>query len=776
MHLLKLPCLICLLAFSLNDYSQRSTYTISGTIRDHATGETLIGATAILKERPAAATATNSYGFFALTTPAGDYTLIISFAGYQTDSVQIALKADKMISIKLDPLGDELQTAVVSAVRKDANVTSPQMGVQKLTTNEIKNIPVLFGEKDVLKTIQLLPGIKSAGDGNSGFYVRGGSTDQNLVLLDEATVYNASHLLGFFSVFNSDAIKDITVYKEGMPAEYGGRLSSVVDIRMNDGNDQHLAGSGGIGLISTRLNLEGPIVKDQGSFIVSARRTYADLFLKLSKDTNINRNSLYFYDLNAKANYKLNDNNRIYLSGYFGKDHLGFGNTFGIDYGNTTATARWNHLFSSRLFSNTSFIYSNYSYLINDNENSNNININSEIRDLSLKQDFQYYSNANNKLDFGFLIIHHTFIPGIIDASQSSSYNSLTLPKKYALESAAYIYHEWSPKEKLHINYGVRLTAFSLFGPGNFYTYDSSGNSIDSNAYSTGQIVKTYIEAEPRLSFSYVLNASTSLKASYTRNIQNVHLLSNSTTSNPTDLWVPSSNNIRPEIADQESIGYFRNFKDNQYEFSSELYYKELQNQIDYKDGAQLRANLNVESELLYGKGRAYGWELFIKKKTGKLTGWIGYTLSRTELQIDGIDQNKWYPAHQDETHDVSVVGIYQASKKWVLSATWVYNTGNAVTYPNGKYTANGQVVFYYTQRNASRVPSYHRLDLGATITTKKTARTESSWTFSVYNAYDRENPYSITFQQDPNNASKTQAVQYSLFGIVPSVTYNFKF
>ena len=373
-------------------------------------------------------------------------------------------------------------------------------------------------------------------------------------------------------------------------------------------------------LISSRLNLEGPIVKDEGSFTISARRTYADLFLKLSKDTNINRNSLYFYDLNAKANYKLNENNRIYLSGYFGDDHLGFANTFGIDYGNATATARWNHIFNSRLFSNTSFIYSNYSYLINDNETNNNINIKSAISDFALKEDLQLFANANNKLDFGIMVTHHTFVPGIIDASGNSNYNSLTLPKKYSVESAAYISHEWSPLKQLHIDYGLRVTAFSIFGPGSFYSYDSSGNPIDTATYSAGQIVKTYINPEPRLSFSYVLNPTSSLKASYSRNIQNVHLLSNSTTSNPTDLWIPSSNNVKPEIADQESIGYFRNFKDNAYEFSSEVYYKSMQNQIDYKNGAQLRANLNVESELLYGKGRAYGWELFIKKKTGKLS------------------------------------------------------------------------------------------------------------------------------------------------------------
>ncbi len=751
-------------------------FTISGTIRDSTSGELLIGANILLAEDRRLGALSNAYGFFSLRAPAGHYTMIVSFAGYESDTISVSLTADRSLGIRLSPAGGELKGVVVTAVKKDANVTSPQMGVQKLTTDEIRNIPVIFGEKDVLKTIQLLPGIKSAGDGNSGFYVRGGSTDQNLILLDEATVYNASHLLGFFSVFNSDAIKDVTVYKEGMPAEYGGRLSSVVDLKMNDGNNQHFLASGGIGLISSRLNLEGPIVKDEGSFIVTARRTYADLFLKLSKDTNINRNSLYFYDLNGKANYRLGNHDHLYLSGYYGQDHLGFNNTLGIQYGNGTATARWNHTFNSRLFSNTSFIYSNYNYLINDNENSNNINISSTIRDLSLKEDLQYYANADNKIDFGFMTNAHTFIPGIIDASQGSSYNSLTLPKKHALESAVYASHEWSPSEKLHIIYGLRVTAFSLLGPGTFYTYDSSGNIVDSSNYSSGQIVKTYLNAEPRFSLSYVLNDVSSIKASYTRNIQNVHLLSTSTTGNPTDLWIPSSNNVRPEIADQESIGYFRNFKDNQYEFSSEVYYKSLQNQIDYKNGAQLRANQNVESQLLYGIGRAYGWELFLKKKTGKLTGWIGYTLARTELKIDGINLDKWYPARQDETHDISIVGMYQASKKWVLSATWVYNTGNAVTYPNGKYPVGNQVVFYYTQRNGYREPAYHRLDLGATITTKKTRTKESSWTFSVYNAYDRQNPYSITFQQDPNNPAKTQAVQYSLFGIVPSVTYNFKF
>lgn len=767
--------LILMLTGWLPLFSQ-TKYSISGTVIDKTSGETLIGATVILLEQPRSGGSSNAYGFYSLSAPVGSYTMIVSFTGYKSDSVKIVLNRNLLLPVELNTDHTELTEVVVSAQKKDDNVTKPLMGVQKLSMNEIKNIPVLFGEKDILKTIQLLPGIKSAGDGNSGFFVRGGAADQNLILLDEATVYNASHLLGFFSTFNSDAIKDVTVYKGGMPAEYGGRLSSVVDVKMNDGNNRNYLVSGGIGLIASRLNVEGPIVKDEGSFIVSARRTYADLFLKLSRDTAINRNKLYFYDLNAKANYKINKNNRVYLSGYFGRDVLGFSNLFGIQWGNSTATARWNHIFNNRLFSNTSFIYSNYNYLINVNSTSNNINITSKIEDFSLKQDLQYYANSENKINFGFNIIHHTISPGIADASPGSSFNSFSLQKKYSLESAVYISHEWSPVAKLHIDYGLRLTDFSVFGPGNFYTYDQNGNIIKTSTYSSGQIVKSYFNPEPRFSTSYLLNNISSLKISYTRNIQNLHLLSNSNSSNPTDLWIPSSNNVKPEIADQESIGYYRNFNDNKYEFSSEVYYKTMQNQIDYKNGAELTANENVESQLLFGKGRAYGWELFFKKKYGKLTGWVGYTLSRTELKIDGINNGNWYPARQDITHDISVVGIYQANRKWTFSATWVYSTGNAVTFPNGKYDVNGQIVFYYTQRNAYRMPPYHRLDLGATLLTRKTSKTERSWTFSIYNAYDRANPYFIQFQQDPNDASRTQAVQYSLFKIIPSVTYNFKF
>lgn len=758
--------------------SGQNRYTVSGTIRAKNSGEALIGASVSLVQTKTSehGILSNSYGFYSVTAPAGHYTLVVTFSGYQPDSLAIDLTSNRTLPVELETAAGQLAQVVVSARKKNDNVTRPLMGIQKLTTKEINDVPVLFGEKDVLKTIQLLPGIQFAGDGNSGFYVRGGGADQNLILLDEATVYNPSHLLGFFSTFNSDAIKDITVYKGGMPAEYGGRLASVVDIKMNDGNDKEYHFGGGIGLISTRLSAEGPIVPDKGSFSISGRRTYADLFLKFSPDSSVNENSLYFYDLNIKANYKFDERNHIYFSGYFGRDNLAFGNTFGIDYGNATGTARWNHVFSNRLFSNTSLISSKYSYKIRINSENNDIGFTSNIRDADLKEDLQYFVDAASKIDFGFSVIHHIIAPGIINASSGSSYNSLTLQNKYSLENAVYISHQWSPTDKLHFDYGLRASDFLVLGPGDFYTYDSAGNTTDTAHYNSGKIIKTYTNLEPRFSVSFQLDEESSVKASYNRNTQVLHLLSNSTSSNPTDLWIPSSNNVKPEIADQVSIGYFRNFKDNRYEFSVEAYYKSMQNQIDYKNGAQLIANENVESQLLFGKGRAYGLELFFKKKVGKFTGWLSYTLSRTELKVDGVNQNNWYPAKQDRTHDLDLVGIYQAGRKWTLSATWVYYTGNAVTWPNGKYTVNGQTAFYYTERNAYRMPAYHRMDVAATLQGKKRKRFSGSWTFSVYNLYGRENAYSIVFQTDPNDPTKTQALQYSLFRFVPSVTYNFKF
>ena len=749
---------------------------ISGTIRDAASGETLIGASVLLAEQPRSAILSNSYGFYSLNAAAGHYTLIISFTGYKSDTVAVDLSKDVTLNIQLSSAEAQLQEVVVSANRNNNNVSKPLMGVQKLSVTEIRDIPVIFGEKDILKTIQLLPGVQSAGDGNSGFYVRGGAIDQNLILLDGATVYDPSHLLGFFSVFNSDAIKDVTLYKGAIPAEYGGRLSSVLDVKMNDGNSKDYSASGGIGLIDSRLTIEGPIQKDDGSFIVSARRTYADLFLKLSKDTNTNRNSLYFYDLNAKANYKLGEKDHLYLSGYFGQDHLGISNSFDLTYGNSTGTLRWNHILNSKLFSNTSLMYSKYNYTIGINSGNNDIGINSYIEDLHFKEDLEYYISSGNKITFGADVIDHTISPGVISASSSSSFNSLNIQNKHALESALYINHDVALSDALNVNYGLRAGLFTVLGPGTFYTYDSSGNTIDSSIYTSGQTVKNYFNLEPRLSASYKLTDNSSIKTSYARTTQNLHLLSNSTSSNPTDVWVSNSNNVKPEIGDQVSLGYYRNLKENAYELSAEIYYRYMQNQIDYRNGAQLIANTNVESQLVYGHGRAYGLELYARKKVGRLTGWISYTLSKTERQITGINNGSWYPATQDQTHNISVVGIYKYNKKWTFSASWVYNTGNAVTWPSAKFPVDGAPVYYYTSRNGYRLPAYHRLDLGATLQLKKTVRFQSDLNFSLYNAYGQSNPYTIQFQRDPKNPLQTQVLQTSLFKMIPAVSYNFKF
>ena len=766
-------CLLLIIFCYVHSALAENLITLSGHIRDAKTGEDLIGATVFVKELSNKGSGTNAYGYYSMTLPAGQYQINAQYIGYEPQVQQIDLTQPRKIDFLLLSHDNALGEVVVTSQRKNDNITKIEMGVQKLDTKDIKNIPVLFGEKDILKTIQLLPGIKSAGEGSSGFNVRGGASDQNLILLDEATVYNASHLMGFFSVFNSDAIKDISVYKGNEPAEYGGRLSSTLDIKMNDGNDKKISVNGGIGLISSRLTLEGPLVKDKGSFIVSARRTYADLFLKLSSDTTINRARLYFYDFNAKANYKINDNNRIFLSGYFGKDVLGFGNTFGINWGNSTATFRWNHLFSDRLFSNTSAIFSNYDYRINITSGIE-LNIISIIQDYSLKQDFQFFSNTDNTLKFGFNSIYHKIIPGAITAS--SNVDLKTLSNKYAWDNSFYISHQHTFSDRFSVEYGARLSVFSLLGPGNFYTYDSIGSPKDTTGYGSGKFVKTYFNLEPRVNLNYIMNEESSVKASYSRNIQNLHLLSNTTSGNPTDLWIPSSNNVKPEIADQVSLGYYHNFNDNMYEFSAEVYYKYLQNQIDYKNGAQLNFNENVESQILFGKGQAYGLELFLKKKYGRFNGWVSYDLSRTERKFDAINHGNYYPARQDRTHDISIVGMYELNKHWTLSATWVYNTGNAVTFPTGKYQIDGKTVLLYSERNASRMPAYHRLDLGATWIVKKTAKFESSWTFSLYNAYGQENAYRITFENNVDDPTKTEAIQTTLFRFVPSFSYNFKF
>jgi len=763
-------------AATLHAQTGSGKFTLSGYAKDANTGEELIGATISVRELPGTGAVTNAYGYYSLTLPPGSYSVTAQSIGYQAHTEAISLTKSVKMDFVLGQAENELTEVVVSSKKQNENITQTQMGVEKLDMKEIQNIPVLMGEKDVLKTIQLRPGVKSAGEGNSGFYVRGGGADQNLILLDEATVYNASHLLGFFSVFNTDALKDVTLYKGSQPAQYGGRLSSVLDIRMQDGNDKNYGVEGGIGLISSRLKVEGPIVKDKGSFTVSGRRTYADLFLKLSGDSSINRARLYFYDLNAKANYRINDRNRIFLSGYFGKDVMGFGDNFGFDWGNATGTLRWNHLFSDRLFSNTSLIYSNYNYNIHIKYGSFQGDILSRIRNFNLKQDFSYFANAKNEFQFGLNSIYHKIVPGAITIANNETTSETNMPHNHGWENAAYLTHKWKPQTWLNFEYGVRLSSFSALGPGSFYTFTPVGEPVDTTSYKAGDFVKTYVLLEPRFAVNYIINEKSSAKLAYGRNTQNLHLLSNSTSGNPTDLWIPSSLNVKPEISDQVSLGYFRNFRDNMFEFSTEIYYKDMRNQIDYRDGAQLQFNETVESQLLFGTGRAYGAEFFLKKKQGKLTGWVGYTLSKSEKKINGINGGEWYNARQDRTHDVSVVGIYELSRKWTVSGTWVYYTGNAVTFPSGKYEVDGHIVNYYTERNGYRMPDYHRLDLGVTWMRKKTERTESSWNFSLYNAYGRENAYSITFEENPDDPTRTQAVRTTLFRWIPSITYNFKF
>lgn len=772
----KLLFLFFFLLMANTSFAQKK-YTVSGTIKDEATGEQLIGATIRIKEIPQSGTTTNSYGFYSISAPEGEYTLLYTYVGNEPVAHRISLHKNQSLNVSL-PLKSSLKEVTISADKPNNDqVTSPQMGLEKLNMAQINDVPVLLGEKDILKTISLLPGVKSAGEGNTGFYVRGGASDQNLILLDEATVYNASHLFGFFSTFNSDAVKDVSLYKGGMPAEYGGRLSSVLDIKMNEGNNKDFTVQGGLGLISSRIKVEGPIVKDKGSFMVSARRTYIDLFLKASSDSTLKGSTLYFYDINAKANYHFNDKNAVYLSGYFGKDVLGLKNTFGTNWGNSTGTVRFNHLFNNKLFSNTSLIYSNYNYVVQSFSSDNSFKATSKITDINLKEDLQYSAGNNHTLKFGFNILHHSISPGDITTTATSSFNSKSVEKRYGFENAVYLSDEWKASNKLTLLYGLRLSEMSLLGPGTFKSYDAAGNTLTSSTYTTSKSVKNYFYPEPRFSASYTINDENSIKASYNRNTQNIHLLSNSTSSSPTDLYVMSSNNIKPEIADQVSTGYFKNFKDNTYEFSAEVYYKWLQNQIDYKDGAQLIVNQDVESQLTYGSGRAYGLELFLKKKYGRFNGWAGYTLSRTERKFDAINNGNYYPARQDRTHDISIVGIYQLNKRWTFSGAFIYGTGNAVTYPTGKYNIGGLTTYSYSERNGYRQPSTNRLDIGATLEGKEHKKYHSSWTFGIYNVYAHRNPYIISFRDSKTVPNTTEAVETSIFATrIPSVTWNFKF
>lgn len=751
-------------------------FTISGTLKDASSGEDLIGATVIIKEKPTVGTTANTYGFYSLTLPKGNYTLVFKYIGFEALEQKITLDHNLRFDKELaSEAGLAISEIVVKSEKENKNVSKNEISVTKLDPKDIESIPVIFGEKDIIKTLQLTPGVKSAGDGNAGFYVRGGAIDQNLILLDEAPVYNASHLLGFFSVFNSDALKDVTLYKGTMPAEFGGRGSSVLDIKMKDGNNKKLNVSGGIGVISSRLTLEGPIQKDEGSFIISARRTYADLFVKLSKKESIRDTKLYFYDLNAKANYRLSQKDRLFLSGYFGRDVLGLPG-FGLDWGNYTGTLRWNHLFSDRLFSNTSVIFSNFDYQFAIGVTGFDFKVKAAIDDINLKQDFTFFPNAQNTIKFGLNFINHTFQPTSLDAGEFSSFNDSKTAQRFAYEGGAYVQNDWKISDRFGLQYGVRYSFFDYHGKGTAYTFDENGVKTSEKTYKSGESIQFYGGFEPRLGLKFQIDESSSIKAGVSRNIQFMHLLSNSTTASPTDLWVPSSNNVKPQIVDQVAVGYFLNFSDNMFESSFETYYKSLQNQIDYRNGADLTFNAEYEGALTYGKGIAYGAEFFLKKKKGRLTGWVGYTLARSLRKFEAINKGNFYPAKQDRIHDLSIVAIYKWRPKLTVSATWVFNTGDAATFPGGKYTVADIQTPYYTERNGYRFPNYHRLDLGVTLLGKQHKTFESSWNFSIFNAYARQNAYSITFRENEDDRSKTEAVQTTLFSIIPAVTYNFKF
>lgn len=761
-------------ALSIFAAGAQTKYTLSGYVKDSASGEQLIAATIRLEGQEKVSTIANEYGFFSLTVPEGTYQLVVGSVGYSLYRKTVTVSRNIRLNIPMAAVDNSLSEVVISGVRKDENVRSARMGVQQLSMQEIDRVPVIFGERDLMKVVQLLPGVKSAGEGNSGFFVRGGAADQNLILLDEAIVYNPSHLLGFFSTFNSDAIKDVTLYKGNTPAQYGGRLSAVMDVRMNEGNNQKYSVSGGIGIIASRLTVSGPIVKNKGSFLISARRTYADLFLKVSSDTIINKSALYFYDLNLKANYQLGENDRIYLSGYLGKDKLGLGDLFGINWGNKLGTLRWNHQFNPQLFSNTSLIYSDYNYNIDlSSSNTFKAGISSQIKDWNMKEEFSFYPNTNNTWRIGINSIYHTIRPG----EYTGDLTLVSQPYTHSWSNALYVNNEWKASARLKVDYGLRISAFSVLGgDNNFYTLSASGTITDTLRYAKGKIVKTYYNLEPRIAAAYQLNSYSSLKVAYSRNTQPLHQLSSSATSTPTDKWVATNNIIKPELANQFSIGYFRNLKDNAYEFSAETYFKAFQHQVDYRDGANIRSNEAIEPQLLFGKGRAYGLELLLRKKLGRLSGWIGYTLSRTEKQIAEINNGDWYAARQDRTHDVSIVAMYNLNKKWLLSATFVFYTGNAVSFPQGKYYVDHQVVFLYTRRNAYRMPDYHRLDLSATCKLRERKNFSSEMVIGLYNAYGRANAYAITFRDNPADRSQSQAVQTSLFRFVPSISYNFKF
>lgn len=780
-----LPVLLC--ALFHQNLSAQNQYTISGYVKDSASGEDLIGANVYVLENLSSGASTNVYGFYSISLAEGEYTLLSSYVGFETFSQKISVHENLRINILLKPK-QLLEEVVITGEHTDENVQSTDMGKVDLSIEQIKTIPVLFGEVDILKTLQLLPGVGGAGEGNSGFYVRGGGPDQNLILLDEAVVYNTGHLFGFFSVFNSDALKNTTLYKGGMPAQYGGRLSSVVDVQMKDGNNQSYHAEGGIGLIASRLTIEGPLKKNQSSFIISARRTYIDALLKPFLDgTDFEGNAYYFYDLNTKVNYKFSDKDRLYASGYFGRDVFNYrnpDNSFNVEvpWGNATATLRWNHLYSDKLFSNLSVIYNDYNFAISSAFDDFNFKLYSGVQDWNGKLDYDYFYNTNHTFKFGGNYIYHTFTPYSANGSSGDvTFSTDSLNKKYAHEAAIYVQDEFNIGPLLKLNVGIRGSYFLQVGPWNNIITDSiSGLPVDTITFQKGEAIQDYWGIEPRLSARYILDENSSIKAGISFTNQYIHLVSNSTSTLPTDLWVPSSAKVAPQKGIQYAIGYFRNFSENMFETSLEIYYKDLQNQIEYADSYVPQLGEEIENNFVYGIGRSYGAEIFFKKAKGKLNGWIGYTLSKTERQFTDISTgDDWFPTKYDRVHDLEVVTIYDATKRLSFSGTFVYATGQATTIVESFYFIDGELHTDYGPRNGYRLAPYHRLDLSVTLKNKPQKKFESSWNFSVYNVYNRKNPYFIYTDYEGDfdvGYVDIKAVQVSIFPVIPSITWNFKF
>ncbi|AEG99880.1 TonB-dependent receptor [Lacinutrix sp. 5H-3-7-4] len=778
--------------FNISSLIAQEKFTLSGTVFEENSNETLIGVN-ILFPNENTGTITNEYGFYSITLPKGNYSIVLSYVGYLDKTVTITLDKNLKQNFTLTESSESLDEVIITENIEKLSIKKPQMSVNALTASTIKQIPVVLGEADVLKAITLLPGVTNAGEGSSGFNVRGGAADQNLILLDEATVFNSSHLFGLFSVFNPDAIKDLKLYKGGIPARYGGRVASVLDIYQKDGNNKSFHANGGIGIVSSRLLIEGPIKKEKGSFLLGGRSSYAHLFLPLFDIDN----KAYFYDLNTKLSYKLNDNNSVYLSGYFGRDVFSLSQSFRNLYGNTILNFRWNHLFSDKLFSNMSLIYSDYYYGLD--LDFVEFDFNSGIRNFNFKYDLKHYISNKFKLQYGLNSIYYKFNPGEIEPSTpTSGINAEKLIDKYAFENAIYLDAEHKVSNKLTLSYGLRLSSFLRLGQDELNIYENnqavvfnnnfqiyqSADAIGTQSSRRSKTIKSFFNLEPRISAAYQLNRVSSIKASYNRMTQNLHLLSNTSSPTPLDVWTPSGKYVKPQILDQYAIGYFKNIKDGDYSLEIESYYKDVKNRIDYIDGANLIANNAIERVILNGKARAYGLELLFRKNEGRLKGWIAYTISKSEQKTEGrtpnetgINNGNWYNTGYDKTHDLSVTSSYNFNKKWNFNANFLYQTGQPTTYPNSQYEYNGVIIPNYSARNSSRLPSYHRIDISATYTPKpeKTKGWQTSWVFGIYNLYNRKNAASISFAQNEDTGNN-EATRLSIFGIVPSVSYNFKF